>query len=799
MATRTTPQLFTIATLVFVLLASYMLAPIPAAYAGSAAIIQVDDAAGGTYSNDAVLTAGQILTVYARVTNNSSTLTLTGVDLTLTGTCSGVASINKGFSAVDISPLATKIFPVQIIANATVSQSTCTAIKATVTGDTASVNFFFYIGSEPATATPTNTVGPTLTPSPTPAPENYYNCDTDVSYSKSIPLQIGIDIFQIICQKGDVNSYQVPLRKDKVYSIYVDNSYAYVINPDELPPILNESTNTESDEALVTLDLVMKLYDPSGLLVYMSDDSFELPSPNMIAIDPSILNYRAPVDGVYTLQIYEATSLDIGAYTLHVDNKSYNGSSGDRLDPNIPFTGGLCTDLFEPDGLPEQASLIFSNQIQRDHRLCPTGDADWVKFFAKTGNTYILSTDTTKIEFPNNSTDTAMILFGRDAYTELDRNDNKDTTTFDSYIEFSPEDDGFYFIQIKNIGDLGNPFFQYNLENKVCPNATESCVQGSTTPTATNDIDMPPTRTPIGFDDVYPTKTPEIDSSTGYERAGYQPTSELINGPLKTFVNRAFEYLWARSDRPVVRQQAKRSWLWGPTGLMARSEAYLQITGGMRQVQYFDKGRMEINNPNANPRNSWFVTSGLLVRELITGQMQVGNADFIDREPSDVSITGDTSDRSGPTYASFAGVIGAKAPNRVGAYADSRIDRNGTVSPYDASGINAARIGFYAPTTGHNIPQVFYEYLTSADVIYVNGRSQRGALMDNWVATMGYPLSEAYWTKSQINGIEQWVMVQPFERRVLTYVPNNPAGWQIEQGNVGRHYYRWRYGVDPTE
>ncbi|RLT30582.1 MAG: hypothetical protein DWI55_07665 [Chloroflexi bacterium] len=718
------------------------------------------------------------------------------MDLTLTGTCSGVASINKGFSAVDISPLATKIFPVQIIANATVSQGTCTAIKATVTGDTASVNFFFYIGSEPATATPTNTVGPTLTPSPTAAPENYYNCDPGISYSNIIPLQVGVDIYQDICYPGAVNSYQVPLIKDKVYDIFVDKSRTKLFGTGEA---VSEQESNDGYNENGSLDLVMKLYDPAGSLVYVSDDSFELSSSNMKNVDPSIINYRAPVDGLYRLEISEATSADFGDYTLHVVNKSYNGNSGNILDPNIPFTGGLCTDLYEPDGLPEQASLIFSNQIQKDHRLCPTGDADWVKFFAKKGNTYVLSTITTSYEVGGGSTDTTIILFDRDAYTELKKNDNKDTTSFDSQLEFSPPVDGFYFIQIKNIGDLGNPFFQYSLENKVCPNETKSCVQGSPTPTATNDIDMPPTKTPIGFDDVYPTETPGIDSSTGYERAGYQPTSELINGPLKTFVNRAFEYLWARSDRPVVRQQAKRSWLWGPTGLMARSEAYLQIAGGMRQVQYFDKGRMEINNPNANPRNSWFVTSGLLVRELITGQMQVGNADFIDREPSDVSITGDTSDRSGPTYASFAGVIGTKAPNRVGAYADSRIDRDGTVSPYDASGINAARIGFYAATTGHNIPQVFYEYLTSADVIYVNGRSQRGALMDNWVATMGYPLSEAYWTKSQINGIEQWVMVQPFERRVLTYVPNNPAGWQIEQGNVGRHYYRWRYGVDPTE
>jgi hypothetical protein len=27
----------------------------------------------------------------------------------------------------------------------------------------------------------------------------------------------------------------------------------------------------------------------------------------------------------------------------------------------------------------------------------------------------------------------------------------------------------------------------------------------------------------------------------------------------------------------------------------------------------------------------------------------------------------------------------------------------------------------------------------------------------------------------------------------MTYTPNNPAEWQVEQGNIGMHYFRWRY------
>jgi hypothetical protein len=46
----------------------------------------------------------------------------------------------------------------------------------------------------------------------------------------------------------------------------------------------------------------------------------------------------------------------------------------------------------------------------------------------------------------------------------------------------------------------------------------------------------------------------------------------------------------------------------------------------------------------------------------------------------------------------------------------------------------------------------------------------------------------------QVGGSERDVLIQVFQRRVLTYSPDNPEGWQVEMGNVGRHYYFWRYG-----
>jgi hypothetical protein len=39
------------------------------------------------------------------------------------------------------------------------------------------------------------------------------------------------------------------------------------------------------------------------------------------------------------------------------------------------------------------------------------------------------------------------------------------------------------------------------------------------------------------------------------------------------------------------------------------------------------------------------------------------------------------------------------------------------------------------------------------------------------------------------------VLVQVFERRVLTFTPSNPVAFQVEMGNVGQHYREWRKAV----
>jgi hypothetical protein len=64
----------------------------------------------------------------------------------------------------------------------------------------------------------------------------------------------------------------------------------------------------------------------------------------------------------------------------------------------------------------------------------------------------------------------------------------------------------------------------------------------------------------------------------------------------------------------------------------------------------------------------------------------------------------------------------------------------------------------------------------------------------DWLFVAGYPLTDAYWTYSTVNYTNTDVLVQCFERRCLTYTPANNDPYKVEMGNVGQHYYQWRYG-----
>lgn len=255
-----------------------------------------------------------------------------------------------------------------------------------------------------------------------------------------------------------------------------------------------------------------------------------------------------------------------------------------------------------------------------------------------------------------------------------------------------------------------------------------------------------------------------------------------------------FETTWARTDLPVANSQATRTWMWGPAAFTsAMEEEYTEGAGGARVVQYFDKTRMEIStDPTADPNSIWYVTNGLLARELVTGELQIGDNDFVPLEPAQVNVAGDADDTNGPMYLSFTNILGNE-PLAPGTTITQRIHRDGSTT--DDPGLTERGIAAVelVPETNHTIAAPFWNFMNSTGTVYENGEYFEGQMFQNPFFATGLPISEAYWADVKVAGQQQLVLIQVFERRVLTYTPNNPAEWQVEAGNVGQHYYRWRY------
>lgn len=251
---------------------------------------------------------------------------------------------------------------------------------------------------------------------------------------------------------------------------------------------------------------------------------------------------------------------------------------------------------------------------------------------------------------------------------------------------------------------------------------------------------------------------------------------------------------WYRTDRPVFEGAAGRSYSWGPNAWTITREPYRDAPFGTRRVIYFDKARMEVTNPAQPP-----VTNGLLVVELVTGRVQLGDNTFEQRDPAGETVAGDpvTINADAPTYAAFRGVVTltpVATPQRLGQPVSATIDRQGRVGANLALARPETRIITYDTVTGHNIPAVFTTFMQQRGLVYITGgKPQIEQLIDPLVA-IGRPISEPYWLQTNVGGDRRVVLAQLFERRVLTYTPDNPAAFRVEMGNVGQHYYAWRYG-----
>ncbi len=243
--------------------------------------------------------------------------------------------------------------------------------------------------------------------------------------------------------------------------------------------------------------------------------------------------------------------------------------------------------------------------------------------------------------------------------------------------------------------------------------------------------------------------------------------SSMTVGAASAFGNPAFQQQWQQGEALAPN-------FWGPlaTAKDGQQEPYKEAPGGQRLVQYFDKGRMELGGNGA-------VTNGLLANELFAGQVATANADGTYLGPPGIPIAGDP-DGLGPTYASLATRAKAvfdAAPARPGFLVQIGVEARGDVSLGDpARGSGPTSLAAYDSMTQHNVLQAFGAY-----------RDRVG------LAAIGYAKSEPFVTTVKVGGAQQRVVVQVFERRVLTYTASNPEPYTVEMGNIGQHYSQWRY------
>ncbi|GAC1637512.1 MAG: hypothetical protein NVS4B8_02430 [Herpetosiphon sp.] len=263
------------------------------------------------------------------------------------------------------------------------------------------------------------------------------------------------------------------------------------------------------------------------------------------------------------------------------------------------------------------------------------------------------------------------------------------------------------------------------------------------------------------------------------------------------FANTEFRELWTRSDALVKQNAVSYSWIWGPEPFTGEvREFYVQSPGSKRTIQYSDKSRMEINQPDA-PRGQFYVSNGRLADEMITGLLQAGDAQYDQRAAAEIAVAGDPTN----TFPLYKDLQSVYRRSRESSQANEIINRGADgsleVHPFpDANNDSSMAIVQHVAKLG--IPRVFWNYMNQPGSIIENSKVVQATPLFDWRYVIGEPLTEAYWTVAKVGGVDRGILIQAFERRVLTYTPDNPAAYQVEMGNIGRHYFEWRYGARPN-
>lgn len=175
--------------------------------------------------------------------------------------------------------------------------------------------------------------------------------------------------------------------------------------------------------------------------------------------------------------------------------------------------------------------------------------------------------------------------------------------------------------------------------------------------------------------------------------------------------------------------------------------------GGLTQVegypaQYFEKGRIEDHRRDGGDP-AWEFAYGRLTAELM------------ERAPG-LSVSTMSVTYNELRQAAEPSLRQAPPPGFTGG---TRPVQDGMFVPFDSQ---------LRPGPGYVVASFFWAYINRPD-LFPSG----------WLHDVGLPMTSAFNATVAKNGETRTIFVQAFERTVLTYDQKNPAGWQVERGNIG--------------
>jgi hypothetical protein len=187
--------------------------------------------------------------------------------------------------------------------------------------------------------------------------------------------------------------------------------------------------------------------------------------------------------------------------------------------------------------------------------------------------------------------------------------------------------------------------------------------------------------------------------------------------------------------------------------LLGRPMGEAMSHGGL-VVQYFEKGRLELH-PEAS--DGWKFQLGLLVDELA-------------RVSALVPIGGDTSTLTYADVARLSVALRRVSPPDGFAGGVTELPDGSTFVPFDAT---------LAPSPGHVVPKDFWRFLNDP-AVFPGG----------WLHDAGLPVTpvaEAVVTKGAVT---RTILVQAFQRTILTLDAQNPSDYVVECANAGTDFLR---------